>query len=253
VIDIAGKFFRQGVEFDEENADWLVVPNYQLPSNWHHIARTTALMVIFPNDYPRLPPIGFYLPDDLPMAHDGHLIGFAAHGASNAPIQEGWKWYCVYIHNGAWQPSRGVASRGQSLDLLHADWRSARQQGLNKMTMPASIIRFPQGAFEELRLRLLHDKSNEAFALILGKRTTAGGHSVVRVKEVIYPGTCRLRGAKHRQPSPETGGSSTTNWSVCNRAAMSTLLSTFTLTRSAATASHSPQSMTVTRRIFIAG
>ena len=106
VIDIAGKFFRQGVEFDEENADWLVVPNYQLPSNWHHIARTTALMVIFPRDYPRLPPIGFYLPDDLPMAHDGHFFKFAAHGASNAPIQEGWKWYCVYIHNGAWQPSR---------------------------------------------------------------------------------------------------------------------------------------------------
>ena len=62
------------------------------------------------------------------------------------------------------------------------------------MTMPASIIRFPQGAFEELRLRLLHDNSNEAFALILGKRTTAGGHSVVRVKEVIYPGPADYEG-----------------------------------------------------------
>lgn len=56
------------------------------------------------------------------------------------------------------------------------------------MTLPASIIRFPQGAFEELRLRLLKDLGNEAFALILGKRTTAGGHTVIRVKDVIYPG-----------------------------------------------------------------
>jgi hypothetical protein len=106
VFDLAEKLFKQGVEFDESNADWLVVPNYQLPPNWRHIASRTALMVLFPTDYPALPPIGFYLPSDLPMAHDGHFISFAAHGASDAPIQQGWKWYCIYIHNGAWQPSQ---------------------------------------------------------------------------------------------------------------------------------------------------
>jgi len=104
VIDIAGKFFRDGVDFDEDNADWLVVPNYRLPPNWDHIAKMTALMIVFPREYPVLPPIGFYMPDDLSMAHDSHFFNFAVHGASKAPIQEGWKWYCVYIHNGAWQP-----------------------------------------------------------------------------------------------------------------------------------------------------
>lgn len=107
VIDVADKLFKQGVEFDEVDADWLVIPKYQLPSNWHHITKEpTAVMVLFPGDYPRLPPIGFYMPDGLPMAHDGHFFKAAVHGASNAPIQVGWKWYCVYIHNGAWRPSR---------------------------------------------------------------------------------------------------------------------------------------------------
>lgn len=31
-------------------------------------------MVIFPNDYPRLPPIGFYLPDDLPISARRSLL-----------------------------------------------------------------------------------------------------------------------------------------------------------------------------------
>lgn len=106
VIDVAENFFKRGVRFDDQDADWLLIPDYQLPPNWHHIAKSTDVMVLFPGDYPRLPPIGFYMPDDLPMAHDGHFFKAAVHGASNAPIQQGWKWYCVYIHSGAWQPSR---------------------------------------------------------------------------------------------------------------------------------------------------
>ena len=105
VIDLAANVYKQGVEFDEETANWLVVPDYSLPPNWHHISRSTALMVWFPRDYPHLPPVGFYLPDDLPSAHDGHLFGFAVHGASDAPIRENWKWYCVYVEQGAWRPS----------------------------------------------------------------------------------------------------------------------------------------------------
>jgi len=106
VIDIAEHQFKQGVRFDEDDANWLVIENYPLPPNWRNIANTTALLVQFPVEYPALPPIGFYLPDNLPAAHDSHFISFAAHGASNAPIQEGWNWYCVYIHNGAWQPTQ---------------------------------------------------------------------------------------------------------------------------------------------------
>lgn len=119
VIDLAEKLFKQGIDFDEENADWLIIPKYALPPNWHHIAKSTAVLVLLPKNYPALPPIGFYMPDDLPMAHDAHFFKFAAHDASNAPIQEGWKWYCVYIQNGAWRPAHNWRSGDNLWTYFH--------------------------------------------------------------------------------------------------------------------------------------
>ena len=106
VVALAEHLFRQGVRFDEDDADWLVVPDYKLPANWSGIAKTTALLIEFPSAYPMLPPVGFYLPDEIEAAHDSHLFNFTAPGASDAPIREGWKWYCVYIDRGAWRPAR---------------------------------------------------------------------------------------------------------------------------------------------------
>lgn len=106
VVDIAENLFKQGVAFDEDEAHWMVVPNYFLPPRWHSVARNTSLLVAFPNEYPRLPPIGFYMTADLPLSPDGHFFDWVAHGAWEAPISQGWKWYCTYIHDGAWQPAR---------------------------------------------------------------------------------------------------------------------------------------------------
>lgn len=107
VRDLANTLFRtQGVDFDESEANWMVVPTYNLPPRWHHIARSTALMVAFPDEYPALPPIGFYMMADIPISPDGHLFQGVAHSAWHEPIRQGWKWYCVYIGNGAWQPAR---------------------------------------------------------------------------------------------------------------------------------------------------
>ena len=103
VVEIAEKLFKRGVDFDEDNADWLVVPRYQLPPTWHHIARSTAVLIHFPTQFPHVPPVGFYLPADLPVSHDGHLFRFAAHGASSAPIYQDWQWYCLHIEPGAWR------------------------------------------------------------------------------------------------------------------------------------------------------
>jgi hypothetical protein len=119
VFHVATHMFRQGVDFDEENADWMVVPGYPLPPAWRAIAQSTALLIDFPKDYPMRPPIGFYLPAELPMAHDGHLFDFAAHGASEAPICEGWKWYCVYIHAGAWRPARDWRNGDNLFTFFH--------------------------------------------------------------------------------------------------------------------------------------
>ena len=73
VYDIAEKLLRKGVSFDEENADWMIANQYVLPPIWHNIARTTDLLIIFPTEYPELPPVGFYLKEDIPLSVNGHL------------------------------------------------------------------------------------------------------------------------------------------------------------------------------------
>ena len=105
VVDIAVNLFKQGVYFDEDNGRWMVVPRYNLPPQWHHVARSSALMVAFPDEYPALPPVGFYLMADIPLSPDGHFFEGVAHDAWAEPIRHGWKWYCVYVPAGAWQPS----------------------------------------------------------------------------------------------------------------------------------------------------
>jgi hypothetical protein len=106
VYDIAAHYFKSGVEFDEENADWLKIPKYVLPKIWHHIAQSSPLLIVFPTEYPEQPPIGFYLQANLAGAPDGHMYSNVYHQAAREPLAEGWKWYCVYINPGSWQPAR---------------------------------------------------------------------------------------------------------------------------------------------------
>lgn len=102
VIDVARNYFKSPVSFDEENANWVVFPQFRLPRDWSQ--PTTPLLINFPRDYPSLPPIGFYLPDSLPSPH-GHKYSQAYHDASSAPLLQGWDWYCCYVSPGGWQPA----------------------------------------------------------------------------------------------------------------------------------------------------
>ena len=106
VYDIAQKLFKRGVSFDEVNADWMIANQYVLPPIWHNIVRTTDLLIIFPTEYPELPPVGFYLKEEIPLSVNGHLYQSAYHEACSDPLTQGWKWYCVYIHAGSWQPAQ---------------------------------------------------------------------------------------------------------------------------------------------------
>ncbi|MBK1618501.1 hypothetical protein CKO42_08625 [Lamprobacter modestohalophilus] len=106
VIDIAEHLFKQGVDFDEDDGHWMVVPKFLLPQRWHAITQRTPLMVAFPREYPALPPVGFYMMADIPISPDGHFFNSVYHSAWDEPLAQGWKWYCTYIHNGAWQPAR---------------------------------------------------------------------------------------------------------------------------------------------------
>lgn len=104
------------VDFDEEKADWVVLPEYPLPRNWRR--RKSPLLIVFPKDYPTTPPIGFYLPETL-RSPNGHFYDAAYHGAANAPLMRGWKWYCCTVDNGSWRPyparQKGEWLRGDNL------------------------------------------------------------------------------------------------------------------------------------------
>lgn len=102
VYDIAAHCFKSGVEFDEDHADWFVVPEYRLPRIWPK--KNAPVLILFPAEYPKIPPIGFYLPSNL-KSPNGHLMDRAYHGASGAPTLKGWKWYCAFVNSGSWRPA----------------------------------------------------------------------------------------------------------------------------------------------------
>ena len=108
INDVARNVFKAPVQFDN-GGDWVVFPSFRLPGNWS--VPTTPLMILFPTDYPVLPPIGFYLPDTLPSPN-GHKYAQAYHSASAAPLMRGWHWYCCYVQDGAWQPAPMNARNG---------------------------------------------------------------------------------------------------------------------------------------------
>lgn len=109
VLDIASNYFKNGVRFDEDNAHWLIVDDYILPQKWHGMEGVengkTSLAVVFPTEYPTLPPIGFYLKATITNAPNGHFYSAAFHDADKKMLEHGWKWYCVYVNNGAWSPA----------------------------------------------------------------------------------------------------------------------------------------------------
>lgn len=119
VYSMAEHCFKRGLEFDEDNADWMIVPRFVLPRIWHDVATSSPLLIIFPTEYPELPPVGFYLKAALSQSPNGHLYAAAYHEACKDPLEQGWKWYCVYVNPGAWKPASvrrsGDWQRGDNL------------------------------------------------------------------------------------------------------------------------------------------
>ena len=107
---IAARFSHppyQGVYYDDENRDWLIIPDYPLPARFRD--RSSDLLIVFPETYPETPPIGFYLNKRFPLragGYDPHATGKAYHDAPDLTDQ-GWHWYCVQMDMqvaGAWRP-----------------------------------------------------------------------------------------------------------------------------------------------------
>jgi len=108
ILMIGSRFANSGgIFYDEQNFDWIMIPRYPLPERWRE--RWCKLLIVPPQDYPSIPPIGFYLNRKFHLKGGGsdvHATGRAYHGAPDL-LRAGWYWYCVTIQNGpgGWQPS----------------------------------------------------------------------------------------------------------------------------------------------------
>lgn len=109
VYDIAPRWSEDGVgiQFDEKDCNWLIIPKYPLPERWKQ--RYSPLLIIFPEQYPIVPPTGFYLKANLwnKRRKDPHYSEGTGHGAPDLSA-EGWWWYCAIPDQdvrGGWRPS----------------------------------------------------------------------------------------------------------------------------------------------------
>jgi hypothetical protein len=99
---------------DMTNIHKVVIRDYRLPRNILKNNPTTPvvpLMIVLPDQYPYLPPIGFYLPSDIKISDHFYSAGY--HGAPD-PI-DGFMWYCSSVISTSWNPP-----------VLHriSDWRN---------------------------------------------------------------------------------------------------------------------------------
>lgn len=104
IVDVSEKLFKGAttIDYDDLRCDWMVVERYQLPFGWNR--SIAPLMIIFPTEYPEIPPVGFYLPNTVTGPH---LFDRAYDNASDAPLKQGWRWYCVRVQPGSWRPAWG--------------------------------------------------------------------------------------------------------------------------------------------------
>jgi hypothetical protein len=114
----------QGIQLDEDEYNWLIIPKYPMPGRWKK--RWTKLMILFPTAYPDVPPTGFYLriPGRLKSGgKDGHLYKGGGYYAEAPDLSEaGWYWYCVHAQvqvAGGWQPSSDPASGDNLFTFLN--------------------------------------------------------------------------------------------------------------------------------------
>jgi len=107
-----------GEAFTAQDVAWsgIVFHHFSLPSLWKRVnpnQLTTDLMIIFPDQYPELPPVGFYLPRRLQVPPEAaHLFEGGVEGRYGVPADllqnlagKGWVWFCSHVRVGKWNPA----------------------------------------------------------------------------------------------------------------------------------------------------
>ncbi len=107
-VPLLAQEYQDGVWYDEHAASWVMIPAFPLPHRWSR--KSAKLLLMLPDLYPIVPPIGFYLDEHLPLANgkaDPFFVGYGAHGARDLR-QDHWYWYCATAQRtgrAAWRSS----------------------------------------------------------------------------------------------------------------------------------------------------
>ncbi|MCL2147268.1 MAG: hypothetical protein FWH52_05630 [Synergistaceae bacterium] len=114
VANLAEKRFRRGqVELDD-TCNYVLFHNFTLTSAWRQAnpdSEFVTIMLLLPDQYPDLPPNGFYMPDYLkPPPGETHWFAsdytWGGNAASQGIKMQGWNWYCTHVAEGSWSPAR---------------------------------------------------------------------------------------------------------------------------------------------------
>lgn len=89
VAEVLGERHGQAVQLDV-NLRFVLIPCFFLPRRWG--TRTTPILIWFPDQYPDIPPHGFYLSQ---RCHGPHILRYNVYGDSPDLSDWGWNWYCV--------------------------------------------------------------------------------------------------------------------------------------------------------------
>ncbi len=112
IKDLEEHFTHEEIFVDDcTNPIKIILPNFKLPEATRKLnpgIRTVPLMLVLPDQYPFLPPVGFYIPEEIKAgAHSGFSSGY--HGAySDRMLMEDikFRWYCSSIVAETWEPAR---------------------------------------------------------------------------------------------------------------------------------------------------
>ncbi len=109
--DLEENFTHESIIVDDiNNPMQIMIPHFKLPDATRKLnpgVKYTPLIIVLPDQYPFIPPVGFYMPEEIKAGrHAGFSQGY--HGAyTNSSLMNKirYRWYCSSIVADTWEPA----------------------------------------------------------------------------------------------------------------------------------------------------
>jgi hypothetical protein len=110
---LQSRLFTRGIEIDDEY-DWIMIRSYRLPYAWRKVndKHNVPILIVLPDEFPSLPPNGFYMPGYVNSPYGDHHFFSPGFGGSHVGESyrirkktDRWAWYCSRIDPSSWSPA----------------------------------------------------------------------------------------------------------------------------------------------------